>query len=339
MIKKEYIWGIRLSNLKKYGRGHISRIKSLSSHLNGSIIFFLDSEENIDLFKKKSFTIEKNKKSIDKAKMYFKQGKIKYLIIDSYHVKKKDITNVSLIGPTCVFDDYDRSWPKNIYVIKGINCNIKVNKKNKNILQGIDYVIINSQLYNSKKKILAAKKESRNKKILIQLTTHDRKGWVLKVLKALSNSIGSSSEVTVILDKSSPFYHKVENTLNSFSYGSIIQYKNNSKQVKAYKDHDIIIGSGGMAALERAYLGFKSLTFSLNLNQKKNCLYLKKLNAICYGGYLPELSQKSLIMKLNSYINKKQTTYNKKGFIDNKGAERVASKLENHLNDTNYKTV
>ena len=186
-----------------------------------------------------------------------------------------------------------------------------------------------------KKKILEAKRKNRDKKILIQLTTYDRKGWVLKVLVALSNSISSASEITVILDKSSPFYDKVKITLNSFSYGSIIQYNNNSRQVKAYQDHDIIIGSGGVAALERAYLGFKSLTFSLNLNQKKNCLYLKKLNAISYGGYLPELSQKSLVIKLNSYINKKQTIYNKAGFIDNKGAARVASKLENHLNETN----
>ena len=228
MNKNKYNFGIRISNNKTFGKGHHTRIFSLIKELPIKKVFFFVDGSDFSLNSKPNTEIifEKKATELSLSKSFLKKKIIDILIIDTYLIQKRKIIEATKVGACCLFDDFDRDWPENILVLKGLSYIKKGNDlNNKMVLAGKNFTVMNKEYLKykniTKNSAIGIKKNN----LLIQITTYDKNGWVIKILKALLNLKLLFNKITVVLSTDSPNYDIVNSLLSNFNQANIIQYK------------------------------------------------------------------------------------------------------------------
>jgi spore coat polysaccharide biosynthesis predicted glycosyltransferase SpsG/RimJ/RimL family protein N-acetyltransferase len=110
-----------------------------------------------------------------------------------------------------------------------------------------------------------------------------------------------------------------------------VTFSNQSDYLDFMMKQDLVIGAGGVACIERLFLGVPQIVFSIAKNQIPNCEALSAWGALKWGGNLPKLSAEDTSIAISKalYATPELTEKWDNGmlFSDGYGARRVLQTL------------
>lgn len=202
------------------------------------------------------------------------------------------------------------------------------------ILTGVEYAPLRRQFREKRKEIVAVPKKSRTlSKVLISLGLTDPENDTLKIAEGLSTieDVERLLEATIVIGKGSKNQESIEEFIKDKAYFSLQQGVEDMAELMV--EFDIAIGAGGSTCWERCCLGLPSMIVVQADNQSQITERMTKLGAACNLGRSQYLtSEKIAATTINLIKNKAlRTSLAESGarICDGKGAERIATALEN----------
>lgn len=266
------------------GNGHLQRALKFSQAFDSSYKNFFLTKKKIKFINKNNFNIQK----IDKDAFF------KYLIIDSYKIKKKFFEKLKTRSQYTINinDNYIKTLKSDFLINysneeKNKKFNLKYTKKAKIRLLGKKY----NFLYTN---TVLKEKNNKTLNIFIYLGTLSQKQILKKIIKNLI-SLKEKFNVSIIST------YKMQSTKNIK-----IQIKRsvNKKQfIKGIYNSDIVICSTGVTVFEA--ISAKKIVFGIPIskNQLNNFQELKKLNFIeSFDNFIKLMNKKNFVAKKKEYL-------------------------------------
>lgn len=279
------MFAICVESSHKKGMGHLFRMLTFAKYLTQKAQKFIFI---INEHKKTKEILELNKYAYEIANLkditsdwestLNKTYNFTYWINDRLdtninHVKNVLKNNVKII----TFDDLGSGAIESNLNICGLFFN-KNNLKGKKLLRGIQYLILNPEINNLRKK------RNEFKKIIVSFGGSDTYGVTVKILKLLkkyhinaSIHIGPSFQHHEDLNKELTKNYKIISFVPSF--------------IKELSKYDLAITGGGITPFEANYLGIPSLIVANEPHEITNGRYLEKIGSSYFLGFHTEIDE------------------------------------------------
>ena len=317
------------------GLGHVNRSLNFYTNLNKKLdknhrfVFLSKYEEGIKILKEKTNkkVIKFSRKKLNK--LNFKKNDV--VIIDTLgaekflidELNKKKIKKIS-------FDELNIKNFNSGIIINGIFFTKKIlkNKKNINIYQGPDYIVLDKS-FSIKKNFFLKKKNANYKKIFICSGGADYKNFLFNVTSHLLKF--DNYKINIVIGKAVPKTNKIFNIKNKKLKKNI-----NVKNIKKLMEkNDLVICTGGTIMFEAIATGFKPIVFENYSHQKYAIKYFKNKNQIIDAEKPNQKNLNKLIYHLSKYkkFNFKMNFKKNIKSIDGKGLFRINNILLNYINE------
>jgi len=279
------MFAICLESSHKKGMGHLFRMLTFAKYLTQKaqkIIFIINEHEKTkEILELNKYEYEiANLKDItsDWESTLNKTYNFRYWINDRLdtninHVKNVLKNNIKII----TFDDLGSGATESNLNICGLFFN-ENNLKGKKVLRGIQYLILNPEINNLRKK------RNEFKKVIVSFGGSDTYGVTVKVLKLLkkyhinaSIHIGPSFQHHEDLNKELTKNYKTISFVPSF--------------IKELSKYDLAITGGGITPFEANYLGIPSLIVANEPHEINNGRFLEKIGSSYFLGFHTEINE------------------------------------------------
>ena len=319
------------------GTGHIFRCLSLANELIKKKIYkkkeilFLTRDDSIYLFGKKilkkklfnfkTFNIKKNN-SHEEIK-YILKFKPDLIILDRLKTTENFIKKIKTQSKVLSFDDYGSGRK---YCDLAVNAIFSDVKKNKNVLLGYKYLILNVE---NKSKI---KIRSKIKNVFISFGGYDKRDFLSFILKNIDlfpkntkfKIIVSDFQYDKIIKKLRLKFQK--NFLNRLYF-----YKSPKNYSKIFAGSDISICSGGLTLFESCALGIPTISLPQYMHQLKSIKKLSDKKCVILGSNLMQINRnlfrKSLIELIYNQPLREKMSNRCKKLIDGNGLTRIVKMI------------
>lgn len=231
--------------------------------------------------------------------------RIDILVVDHYALDIKwEIVFRSITHKIIVIDDLaNRKHDCDILLDQNIAPNYETRYDNliplnsKKFL-GIAYCLLREDFIIAKKSI-----EPRDKlnNIVIFFGGVDKDNATLHLLTTLREKLKVFVLVNVIVGKSNPFKHQVEEFCKEYENCRYLEQLTNMAEI--FSKSDLAIGAGGATTGERIFLGLPSIVYTLADNQVEVTKYLHEKNYITFLGDQSEIETSNIISVLDKYID------------------------------------
>lgn len=320
-MKKKILFLTEASN--KIGYGHLSRCLSLSEVLKSRYKFFFLSKYNIKEFISESFNTIKFQNC--------NQIKFDCLIIDLKNINKtylNQIKKLKIKKKIIISDKIFSKLNPSLSIIPYIN-KIKTNKK-RNIISGLDAIILNKNLINIAK---YKKKKINSKNITICLGGSDPKNFTLRIIKDLIK-INLNLNFTVIIGSlyKEKNEKKLRNTVRRLKSFKII--KNPKNLYNIFQKSKFAIINSGNVKYEFVALGVPFLLFANDNKSKFFCkLFKNNFKFVKYKNF--DFPKKYYLHKLLSNLVNNEKTFKYYAELNKKKLKlNSIDNVVKHINNT-----
>ncbi|WP_417204629.1 UDP-2,4-diacetamido-2,4,6-trideoxy-beta-L-altropyranose hydrolase [Acetoanaerobium sticklandii] len=329
--------GIRVDSSIKIGFGHIFRCLNLAKELikyNYKVTFYCQNlEGNLNEHLRKFFKVIEVSADVSSL-LNTLIADTELLIIDSYDID--DLYEEEVIKEAncklVVIDDINRQHNCNLLIDQNYTANEMSypDLKSCQKLTGLSYAMLGD---NFEKLHQELKVRNEFKKVLVFFGGGDISAESLKVLKAIEN-IKQCDKQFLIISKS--LFNK-KNKYTHLSNVEVLDFVEDMAKLMA--ESDIMFGTSGTTNWERFCTGLPAIVVSVADNQVPNAVKLSEDNLIKYLGsgfdttsydwenVIKKLDTESELYKSNSVEISK--------LVDGKGCSRIASKIEELLQEEN----
>lgn len=278
----------------KFGYGHLRRCEIISEKFNydKNFIILLNEDLNFNSLPKHKNINYFN--FVDFKKLFYTKDLnkiIKYIFLDfanlqfiKMYKRKLNLNLLKNIGKKVILlDDLSVSKFYQNIDLKNFN-SIKIirpysDKKNKGIISGEKFSIINEKLKKYKKKSINYKM----KNVLISFGGSDLNNYSIKVLKSLK---GFNLSISLIVG---PFFKKKNIKLINKFNSKIKLIKNKNFLGPNFKKSDLVITSCGITKYELAALNIPSMIIPISKSSEKKNYYFSKLGTAISLKYNPNI--------------------------------------------------
>ncbi len=337
----------RVDGYQEIGLGHIVRCKSIAENIlkkdkNNEIVFIskLDSYSNSILKNKDVQVINLlgNESEEHNLIKYVDQTKADVLFIDNIYNyepefltelrKKIQVILFHFYRPACFYAD--KYILPSAHTSDAILSNKLWYKSEVKFFSGPNYVIINQEIKEIKRKRIENKKNNNILKLVVTTGGSDPKGVLLKVTEWLSNS--NLKNVDICILKGQVFMHDKALTNLMKKAPSFIKIKVYDQNELI--DADIAICTFGVSTYELMYLGIPVLSIGhATANAQGSSLLQKRYHALIDLGLFDELTENKFITNLELVLNSSKIRSNLSTkasvIIDGKGLDRVTDLILN----------
>ncbi len=279
------MFAICLESSHAMGMGHLFRMLNFATYLkkkNESIIFVINEDSSASKILADSniffITVDLEDTTKNWESEIIRHYGVKFWINDRLDTNQEHAKNIINLGIKLItFDDFGSGAKWSDLNI----CGLFFNKKDggiegKNILIGVEYLILNSEidLYKRKRKNI--------KKILVTLGGSDTYGVTVKILKLLINN---NFNVTIHIGPS--FQHKKE-LLDSITDDYLL-IENIPSLVQEFSKYDLAITGGGITPFEANASGLPCLIVANEDFEIPNGKFLEKIGSSKFLGFYSEI--------------------------------------------------
>ena len=318
--------------------GHIMRCLSVADALRGineDVTFILADEQAVMLLKERGYgSIVLNTKwddmesELSVISSIINKKQIKKLLIDSYQVTEKYLTQLNKMVTTIYIDDLD----KFDYPVHAVICYANYWKKfsydlsnpDKKYYLGLEYVPLKKAFWDCDKKVI----HKRASNLLVLTGGSDPYNISGKLLDGID--INKFENIDVICGMYNKFY---DDLVQRFGNDTNIRFHRAVNNIEDYmKKADIAISAGGTTLYELCACGTPAISYSFVDNQLDNVRQFAEDGLIEYAGDIREIDIVKPIKEIiDNYLIDPKMRENKsvamQKVIDGSGAKRIANVL------------
>lgn len=347
--------GFRLDANKHIATGHMMRCIVIAKQFikrGKQCIFLLADDDNVDILKKNNMNYyvmntkwDKWDESILTVEQYVKKLDISILIVDSYYVTEKFMSQINKIVPVFYIDDmckqaYDISIVLHISQWEEENTlqELYKNKENVKLLTGMKYMPLREEF-------MEYENVKEQKQIMITTGGTDPYHITLKVVQAIlkdNNLFGY--EIAAVLGKMNSDKEKLLDIASNNSRLKVMQNISNMGQVM--KQSCLAVSAGGGTVYELCLCGVPTICFAFSDDHVGFEQRMQKHEVLSYVGDVrndEKQTIRKIIFEISELLNNKQKNdmyrRNMKKLVDGKGAERIAEYILHFLNYYNNISV
>ena len=329
---------IRADMNEQIATGHIMRCLSIADALTvagEAVTFILADEQAVDLLKQRGYDAivlhtEWNhmEEELLALSRIIEKNKIKKLLIDSYQVTQKYLSELSKLVKTIYIDDLNKfDYPVNAVICYANyykKFSYKTNDRKTEYLLGTKYVPLKKNFWDCKPKNISAKAEN----ILILTGGSDPYNISGQLLNAMNKDEFKSIDVicgryNTNYDALTKMYGQYKNIKFHWAINNVEQYMQKA---------DIAISAGGTTLYELCACGTPTISYAFADNQLDNVRQFKEDGLIDYAG---DARTEDIAANINYYLNKyrndfqlrKDRSERMQEMVDGKGAQRIAKIL------------
>jgi len=329
---------IRVDAYDEIALGHLSRCIELGKALvklkNKVIFLSYDDESSSSRLKLSNINSQLVPFKINEVQFLEKEMKvlesfsesIDILILDSYNVDKEYFMLLDKFFPIIIYlDDMKSDFD---YVNMVINPSCKVTKNSymaKNVLHGIEFVILGKDYLNQKPRVINSNISS----ILITMGGIDHFDLSSQILFILEE-INTNIEVNLIIG---PYYENTNQIKKVAKNSNLVVnfFEGLTSICSVVLQSDIAISAGGFTLYELCSMSTPTIGVSLWDNQKNNVDCLAEKGAIIPLYYSSESFDQELNIELRRMIEnvelRKELSKLSKEVINGNGAEKIAKEI------------
>ena len=264
------------------------------------------------------------------------EGPYHIIIIDSYNLDEVEEKKFRSLGDNiAVIDDLaNRKHDCDILIDLTLDRREKdyqgLVPDNCKVLTGVDYALLRPEFNRLKNQALMRRNKAQGKieTVLISMGGTDPHNITSKVLNAL-NVIKEPLTIDVVISSQSPVKEEIEAGCAKLRVmGMIVAlHLDVSDMAGMMMRADLAVGAAGVSSWERCCLGLPTLMIKTAENQQYVVSALHKAGAAEYLGSVAEVSEKNISLKLKSYLENSQKTYEMgikaSDLVDGKGISRI----------------
>lgn len=278
------IFGICIESSHKKGMGHFYRMLNFINFLKNEkidyVIIINKDKKSLKLLKEQNENFEianYDDLESDWESKLIKKYEITHWINDRLDTEKKHSLNVIKNNIKLItFDDAGSGAEEADLNICAMPCRHNINK-GKNVLKGIEYLILNSEIQDYRKHRKGLDK------ILVTLGGSDTYGITVKVAGILKKL---NKKATIITGAS--FAHKEE--LDRISEGFFDIKNSVPSLIKEFYNYDLAITGGGITPFEATASGLPCIIIANEIHEIKNGKYLENLGSSIFWGYYDKIN-------------------------------------------------
>jgi UDP-2,4-diacetamido-2,4,6-trideoxy-beta-L-altropyranose hydrolase len=313
------------------GWGHVKRCLNLAQWLQGKYkaYFVINQEPTVcEYIKSKGYPVFEINEKGEKEKVQEKivntiLGFEPHVVINDIHDTEHDYMQaLKSYNIKCInFDDTSKS-AKMAHVVVDANRKEKEGK-----CFGPSYVVLSSVFPKHAKKVRRIHKKV--KTLLLSFGGSDPSNLTEKALKSLDGKIPDTIEILVTVGPSFQNKEKLEAWGEKYN---VVLLHNVDDLSPLLLDADLAIVSGGITMYEALSLGTPTIVMAQNKAEAKNARKMEKKGAAAYLGEGSKISDKKIMRKVNSLIEKSEErekiSAKAKTIIDGKGIFRILEQIE-----------
>jgi UDP-2,4-diacetamido-2,4,6-trideoxy-beta-L-altropyranose hydrolase len=330
---------VRVDAYEEIALGHLSRCIELGKalmQLQNEVVFLSYEDKSsksrledsgID-FEVVSFKINDDQ-FVDKEMKILESfsTSIDILIVDSYNVNKKYFDEINRLFPKIVYLDDLESDYDNVDMVINPSCTVTQNSYiSKNVLCGMEFIILGKDYQNREKKVIYPKTRS----ILVTMGGIDHfnlSSIILPILEKIDKEI----EVNIVIG---PYYENIKQIKNSAKNSNLsINFFEGLPNISSVMlRSDIAISAGGFTLYELSAMSIPTIGIALWDNQKTNVECLSKKDAIIPLYYhsderfKDELSVQLQKLISNRELREKMSIASGKA-VDGNGVDKIAKEI------------
>ena len=318
--------------------GHIMRCLAIADALmvaGEAVTFILADEQAVDLLKERGYDAivlhtewNRMEEELPVLSRVIEKNQIKKLLIDSYQVTQKYLSELTKLVKTIYIDDLNKfDYPVNAVICYANyykNFHYNVRERKTEYLLGTKYVPLKKSFWNCKPKNISAKAEN----ILILTGGSDPYNVSGQLLNAMNKDEFKSIDVicgryNTNYDALAEMYRKYKNIKFHRAINNVEEYMQKA---------DIAISAGGTTLYELCACGTPTISYAFADNQLDNVRQFEEDELIDYAG---DTRIDDIAENVNQYLKKYQDDWQlreKKSekmqeMVDGKGAMRLAEAL------------
>lgn len=166
------------------------------------------------------------------------------------------------------------------------------------------------------------------RRVLVYLGNSDVRGHIERILLAMKElTSGQDFEISVLSNLHAPEFDSLALTTRKHSRVTWVSFDNQKEYLNFLMEQDLVIGAGGVASLERLYLGVPQIVFAVADNQIPNAVALSKWGVLKWAGDLRQQSVEEIETQIRPVFDDPEPLRRRallgRLFIDGFGARRL----------------
>lgn len=316
--------------------GHVMRCMAIAKQImvrGENVTFILSDRQAVEILKANSMNfhvlnVKWNDKDseIIKIKNYLYENCARTMLVDSYQVTEKYLSELSQVVNVMYIDDLKMM----AYPVASIVCYMsywkklgyEISENDKNLI-GTKFAPLRQEFMDCEKKIIHEHIE----KVMILSGGTDQYGVIEQLLEKIS--FMNYKEIYVVCGRYYANYKALKE-----KYGNrddVFLYKAVENVIDYMKECDLVISAGGTTLYELCAIGTPTISYALADNQLDNVYQFAEDDIIDYAGDVRKENVVEnvcrLLMKNDNKELRQRRTLQMQQLVDGKGAVRIAQKI------------